>query len=161
MSAELGVQVRRALWRFATTTRLTSKARDRAGISLVKNRHPKAMAAFPEAAILAVLREPQGGTCSWDALRVLTAAGPEPMPAKPTPELVALLGKPCQKCQTAFEAGRVARRERAMLAAASGPSPTGLIWAAHDKEAAALVASAREAARRSTPPSYYRPGRPR
>jgi len=158
--AELGVQVRQALWRFASNTRLRGTARDKAALATLKSRFPKAVSAFPESALLAVLREPQGGTCSWDAFRVLAASNGEPVP-KPSAALTALLGRPCQRCKTAFEAADVAVRERAMLAAASGPSPTGRIWAAGDKEAAALVASARAAARRSAPPSHYRPGRPR
>jgi hypothetical protein len=109
---------------------------------------------------MAVLREPAAGACSWDALRVLSAANDQPVPS-PSAGLVALLGKPCQRCQTAFQADRVAARERAMLAAASsGPAPTGVIWPA-GAEPAALVAAAREHARRkANPPAYYRRGRP-
>jgi hypothetical protein len=158
--AALGQRVRSALQAFTTATRLDGAARDKQAIAMIGSRYPKALSAFPKAALLAVIRE-LGDKCSWDVYRDLAASNGEPAP-KPSTVLESLLGRPCDRwCKPAFEAERVARRERAMLAAASGPSPTGLIWAAHDKEAAALVASAREAARRSVLPSYYRPGRPR
>lgn len=125
--AEAGAQARYALWRFAGKTRLRGVRRDQAAISLVRNRF-KAARVFTDAQLAAVLREPQDGACSWDALRVLTAAADEPMPTEPTAGLVALLGQPCTRCKAAFAEGKVLERERRLLASGlrrrvTGPQP--------------------------------------
>lgn len=155
----LGVQARRALWRFATSTRLDGEARDRAALAMLRSRVPKALDVFSESALLAVLQEPPAGRCSWDNLETLSA--------KPTPELVGLLGRPCARCRVGFEVAKVHRRESAMLAAAAQHPPTaatGFIWPA-GQEPTAMVASARAAARRAASkppaPSYYQAGRRR
>jgi hypothetical protein len=160
--AELGEQVRNALWKFAGRTSLRGVARDRAAVALIRNRVPAAKGVFSDAQLAAVLREKADGSCSWCALRVLTAAGDEPMPDQPTPGLLALLGRPCARCRVDFDAGKVAARERRLLASGYrrrvvGPQPTGAIWPA-GKEPPGLTAAARAGARRKPdPPSYYRP----
>jgi hypothetical protein len=160
--AVLGRQVRTALWKFASLTRTRGTARDQTAIATIRSRFPSSRDVFSDAMLSAVLREPQAGLCTWDALKVLTAAAAEQMPEAPTPALIALLGKPCARCWSDFDTGRVARRERAMLAAAAQHSPTaatGYLWPS-GSEPVGLVAAARAAARRNDPP-YYRPGRPR
>jgi hypothetical protein len=159
--AALGRRVRSALQAFTTGTRLGGVARDKQAIAMIGSRYPKALSVFPKSALLAVLREP-GDKCSWDAYRDLAASNGEPAP-KPSTVLESLLGRPCDRwCKPAFDTARVAKRERAMLAAAAQHPPTaatGFLWPA-GSEPVGLVAAARAAARRQPPPpSYYQPRR--
>jgi hypothetical protein len=154
-NAELGTQIRQSLWRFASTTALSGTPRSKAAVAMVRSHFPASRSVFTNDQLAAVLQEPPAGRCSWDGL--------EALPDRPTPELVGLLGQPCAHCRVGFDAGRVAKRERAMLAAAAQHPPTaatGYVWPS-GSEPVGLVAAAREAARRKTPaPSYYRRGRP-
>ena len=157
--AELGEQLRRALWSFASRTRLIGTRRDQAAITLIRNRYPASRGVFTDAQLAATIREVgDGAVCHWCALRVLTAAADEPMPDQPTPALVGLLGQPCARCKVAFAAGEVAERERRLLAAGYrrrvvGPQPTGALWPA-GQEPPGLTAAARQTARRPLPPFY-------
>jgi hypothetical protein len=113
---ELGEQARRALWRFSSTTALRGTQRDRAGVAFVRSHFPATRGMFTDDQLAAVLQEPPAGRCSWDNL--------EALPAKPTPELVGLLGRPCAHCRVGFEAAKVAARERPLYAAAAQHRPT-------------------------------------
>ena len=156
---ELARLVKQTVWNAASSSMVGTRL-DRYTVALVKNRWPAALAAFGEPSIIALLRRPAPGSCSWCAARVLSAASDQP-PPKPTPALRELLGSPCSRCQVAHEAAEVAERERAL--AASGyrrdrePAPTGMLWPA-GQEPSGVVTSARRAARNA--PGYYRPGRP-
>jgi hypothetical protein len=148
--AELGAQVRKALLGFYGSTRTYGVARDRTGVAMARSQYPASREWFSDAALAAVLREPQAGTCSWDAYRMLAAADGEEMPS-PSPALEGLLGSQCRRCKIFFAAREVAERERGLMAAGYGryqrPAATGMLWPA-GKEPAGVVASARRAASR-------------
>ena len=141
--AELGQQARRALWGFYGSTSTRGTARDKTGVAMVRNQFPKTRGLFSDAALTAVLREPQGGLCSWDAYRILAAANGEEMPS-PTPALEGLLGSQCGRCKTFFEAREVTERERSLMAAGYGryqrPAPTGSLWADDQPRPVTVVA---------------------
>lgn len=166
--AEAGQQARHALWKFAGKSRLRGVRRDQAAVRLIRNRYSAARA-FTDTQLAAVLREPQGGLCSWDALKVLCAAGDEQMPTKTTPGLTALLGEPCARClgwfaeqeSVAFEHRVLAAGGRPVTRRVTGPQPTGMLWPA-GQEPPGLTAAARAAARRKPDsPSYYQANRGR
>ena len=115
--ARAAARLRRELWAFASRTRLVGARRDQAARALARTRYPKAARQFSDAQLVAVLREPQDGRCSSDALRALCAAGDEPMPEQPTPGLLALLGKPCGRCEVRFTESESVEFERRVLAA--------------------------------------------
>ena len=144
---ELGRAARTALWKFASTTRLTGMSRDQAGVATIRSKFPGTRGLFSDQALAAVLREPQAGLCSWDALKVLTAAAGEPMPTAPTAALLALLGQPCSRCRISFEAGEVAERERRLIASGIRRPTTPAPAAARP----ALTSSARAATPRGRP----------
>ena len=100
---------------------LNGVRRDQAGVRLVRNRYRHARI-FTDAQLAAVLREPQDGRCSWVALRALCAAGDEPMPEQPTPGLVALLGRPCVRCEVRFTESESVAFEHRVLAAGGRPA---------------------------------------
>jgi hypothetical protein len=83
--AELGEQIRHALWKFAGRSRLPGVRRDQAAVALVRNRYPAARDVFSDQAIAAAIREVTDGTCHFCALRVLTAAADTAMPPSPPP----------------------------------------------------------------------------
>jgi hypothetical protein len=174
---ELGAQVRAALWRFYASTRTQGVARDRLGIAMVRSQFPATRGLFSDAALTAVLREPERGACSWDAYRDLAHERGEAPPV-PSPALFGLLGSQCGGCRTHFAAQAVAERERphvaALVAAGFKPEASGSLRSA--KQVAAAKASldsltnaklppratgAIWAAGKTPAPSYYRRGRPR
>ena len=142
----------------------------RAVLAMVRNRYPKAVSAFGESNIIALLREPQRGACSWDAARILAATNGE-SPPRPTPVLLGLLGTPCSSCKTAFRAARVARREtehvEAVTAAGLSPEAAGRLRtpeqvASYADSARALRSATRPAtptSRKPPDPLYYTPRR--
>jgi len=141
---ELGQQARRALWDFYGSTRTRGVVRDKTGVAMVRNQYPATRGLFSDAALAAVLREPQAGLCSWDAYRILAAANGEEIPA-PTPALEGLLGSQCSRCRTYFEAREIAKREKALAASGyrrrvTGPQPTGRLWV--DQQPAPVMAAA-------------------
>src|SRR5215216_5918803 len=140
---ELGQQARRALWDFYGSTRTRGVVRDKTGVAMVRNQYPATRGLFSDAALAAVLREPQAGLCSWDAYRILAAANGEEIPA-PTPALEGLLGSQCSRCRTYFEAREIAKREKALMAAGYGryqrPAPTGSLWADDQPRPVTVVA---------------------
>jgi hypothetical protein len=136
----LGRALRLAMWRFSSRTNTRDpEQRDRMALAVAHQQHRAAAALLPDTAILATLREPAPGRCSWDAYIALSALDGEPMPA-PTPALSGLLGRPCAKCQGVFAAQRVIKRERAALAAGGQQRP---------------VAASKAAPRKSAPPPWY------
>jgi len=151
--AELGQQVRRALWDFTSRTSTRGTARDKTAVAMVRSQYPATRGLFSDAALAAVLREPQDGLCSWDAYRMLAAANGEDVPS-PTPALEGLLGSRCSRCKTFFAAREVAERERGLMAAGYGryqrPTSTGFIWSA-GQAPAGVVASPRRAAAAAGP----------
>lgn len=129
--AELGQRVRRALWDFTSSTSTRGTVRDKTAVGVIRGQYPATRGLFSDAALVAVLREPQAGTCSWNAYRILAAANGEDPPS-PSPALHGLLGSQCGRCRTFFEAREVAKRERALIAAGyrrSQPAATGVLWA--------------------------------
>jgi hypothetical protein len=182
---ELGAQARAALWRFYASTRTQGVARDRLGVATVRSQYPATRGLFSDAALAAVLREPESGTCSWDAYRKLATDYGEPPPV-PSPDLFGLLGSQCGGCKTHFAAQVVAERERPHVAAvvAAGfrpstaghvrtaeqlarhqdalraaarrpPAPTGMLWSADQGEPPGLTAAAYAAANRSRRAGRY------
>ena len=149
-AAELGAQIRSRLQNFTASTSTVGTARDKTAVAMVRAQYPASRDLFTDAQLVAVLREPQGRTCSWCAYRMACAAGGEPV-ADPTAGLRGLLGRMCSACRVHFEAKQIAKREHALVAAgvltAAGrrpdrPSATGALWAT--------------AKPRSREPSYYR-----
>jgi hypothetical protein len=120
--AEQGRQVRQALWAFTRRTSTLGAARDKAAVAMVRSQFHATHELFSDAALVAVLWEPQPGACSWDAYRKA-----EPT-AAPTEGLYGLLGSMCSGCRVHFEALEVAERERGLIAAGYGrwsrPSPS-------------------------------------
>jgi hypothetical protein len=177
-AAELGRQVRHALWAFTSRTSTRGTARDRTAISMVRSQYPATRGLFSDAALAAVLREPQANTCSWDAYRILATANDEQMPS-PSPALQALLGSQCSRCRTYFEAQEVAQREHehtaGLVAAGFRPEAAGRLRTPEQVDAYTRSLRSLENAKlppraptgaiwstnqRPKPPSYYRPGRP-
>jgi hypothetical protein len=121
--ATLGRALRLAMWRFSSRTNTRDpEQRDRMALAVAHQQHKAATALLPDSAILATLREPAPGRWSWDAFIALSALDGGPTPT-PTPALSGLLGRPCAACVGVFAAQRVAKRERAALAAGGQPRP--------------------------------------
>jgi hypothetical protein len=157
-AAELGQAVRRTVHTHAGRLSGQTASRDRQLLALVADRHPGAVDAFGEAAITALLREPTGGLCAWDAARVLAAAAGQRL-STPTAGLRALLGAQCRRCRHQVQVRRAAAAHAAQAASAGRPEaltaaaqpPSRFAWdSAHE----VTITPARAAAGQTLPPFY-------
>jgi hypothetical protein len=174
----LARQVRQTIWELAGRSRVVGGRLDTLALATVKNRHRGAVDVLGREPILALLRRPGPGACSWCAARMLCAAAQPPKPPPPATAAVrALLGAQCSRCRVAYAALEVAEREDAhvagLVAAEYSPkdasyqrpgaprAPTRVIWSADQPQPETVTAALRAAGqRRRTPdPPYYRPRR--
>jgi hypothetical protein len=158
--AELGTAIRRLIHRSAGVPAQDRRAaRDQALVARVHTRYPE-VADLGRSPVLALLRRPGPGTCSWCCAEVLAVAYGEPAPDPASPVLQGLLGHQCRRHQARVDAARTqlaaaARTDLLRWYKARPPAPTGLLWTGREPPAvtAALAAATR---RRISTPSYYR-----
>lgn len=101
--------------RIASMTLADGADRDRQVLGLVGARYPKAVEALGRPSILALTRTLGPGTCSWCAAATIAAGNHEPAPDLGSAAHRALLGNPCRRCLTRYQARKAAAAERAHL----------------------------------------------
>ena len=107
---QLARRVRVATW--AAAERATpGPNRDQTVLAAINASHPRAVATFGRASLLALTRDLGPGVCSWCAATVLAAGGQEPAPSLSSESHQALLGRPCQPCQRRHARAQARARE--------------------------------------------------